>query len=124
MNSTTLEPSFLQAALLMMNFKGKRMTAVQGAMLALALDGRTITAVDIPDILVAGSTHLAGAACGALVALDLLEVVGRVKSPKPNAKGRKLDQFRLADGRRGAANAWLNANGLPKFQERQAEMAL
>lgn len=122
--TTTLEPSFLQAALLMMNFKGKRMTAIMGAMLALALDGRTITATDIPDVMVDGSKHLAGAACGALVSQELLVVVGRVKSTKPNAKGRKLDQFRLAPGRMNAAVAWFKAQDLPLPKAGQMEMAV
>ena len=52
-------------------------------------------------------------------------MVGRVKSPRENAKGRKLDLLRLAPGKRGTALTWLRANSLPvPVAGQQVEMAL
>lgn len=121
--TTTLEPSFLQACLLMQNFKGADMRRVQGALLAMALRG-DFTAAELPGEIVGDSKHIAGAATGALVAQGLLCVVGRVKSPRENAKGRKLDVLRLASGKRGTVLTWLRANNLPVPQAgQQMELA-
>ncbi len=122
--STTLSTDFLQAALLVTNFKGKRMMAIEAALLTMAVNGEDFTACDIPDVLVNGSKNLAGCACGALVAQGLLKVVTRIKSTKPNAKGRKLDVFRIADGKRETARTWLSANGFKQPEARQAELSL
>lgn len=125
MSTTTLDPQFLQAALLVTSFKGKRMLAVQGALLHLALSGRDFTAAEIPDVLVNGSKNLAGCASGALVAQGLLIVVARVPSPKPNAKGRKLDLFRLAPNKYETALTFLERNGLPRpSANQQIELAI
>lgn len=117
--TTTLEPSFLQACLLIQNFKGADMRRVQGALLFIALGGQDFTAAELPGEVVGDSKHIAGAATGALVAQGLLVVVGRVKSPRENAKGRKLDVLRLAPLKRGTVLTWMRANGLPVPQAGQ-----
>lgn len=122
--TTTLEPSFLQACLLLNSFKGRPMAVAQGALLYLALNG-DCTAAELPGEVTGGSKYIPGAATGALIAQGLLVVVGRVKSPRENAKGRKLDLLRLAPGKRGTALAWLRANNLPvPIAGQQQEMAL
>ncbi len=113
MNTTTLEPSFLVAVLHMMNFKGKAMAAAEACLLRMALAGGEFTAADIPESVTRGNHHLAGAATGALVSMGLLVVVRRIKSPNPNAKGRKLDVLQLAPLKRGTALTWLRENELP-----------
>lgn len=111
--STTLEPSFLAACLTIGAFKNKRMLAAQGGLIGLALTRASFTAADLPESIVGGSSHLSGAATGSLISIGILTVVGRVKSPKPNAHGRKLDQLSLADGKRATALAFLRSNDLP-----------
>lgn len=95
-------------------------------LVALALADEEFTATALPESITAGSTHLAGAACGSLVSLDLLAVVGRRQSEKANAKGRKVDVFRLSPGRRVAALAFMRANGAtwnePYQQPEQQEL--
>lgn len=111
--STTLSPSFLRAVVLLTGFKPRRMVRVQGALLLMALEGGEVTAAEIPAELTnrddgTPDRHIAGAATGALVALGLLEVVRRIKSPNPSAKGRKLDVLRAPNP--GKVRAWLRAN--------------
>lgn len=118
--TTTLEPSFLQAVLFIANFKPRSMALAQAGLLALGLDKVEFTAAELDPSITQGSKHLAGAATGALVAMGLLVVVGRVKSPNENAKGRKLDLLRIPQDRRSTARAWLRANGFsdqPATQE-------
>ena len=122
MSTTTLDPSFLRAVVLMTSFKPEPMKRAQAALLIIALEGLDFTAADLPGEVAGDNVHLAGAATGALVAQGLLNVVGRVKSPRLNAKGRKLDVLRLA--KRETARTWLQANGFEVPAERQREMAL
>jgi hypothetical protein len=111
--TTTLDPNFLVAVLQISGFKKEKMFPAQAALLHLALLGRDFTAADLPGEVTAGSRHLAGAACGALVAQGYLIAVDRIKSPDPKAKGRRLDVFRLAPGKRGTVITWLSRNSLP-----------
>lgn len=104
--TTTLEPQFLRICLAMSDFKPGSMLETKGALLILGLRYPEFTAADLPQGY--GGTHLSGAATGALVAEGLLEVCGRIKSPKPNAKGRKLDVLRLVSVE--LAKTWLRAN--------------
>jgi hypothetical protein len=121
--TTTLEPSFLQAAMLVNAFKGDRMKAAQAAMIYRALTHPEVVATDIPETITEGDAHISGCASGALVSIKLLEAVGRVKSPDPAAKGRKLNIYRIPHDRIGAARAWLRANNLPEAQA-QTELRL
>ena len=116
---TSLDPQFLRAVVLMTGFKPDKMRRVQAALLMLGLQGLDYTAADIPDELTEGSQHIAGAATGSLVAIGLLSVIGRIKSPDAKAKGRKLDLLRLLDVAR--ARGWLKANGfeIPKVDEQE-----
>lgn len=107
--STTLSADFLRAVVLMLGFKGTLMLRAQAAMLYLALEQNEFTASSLPKEVTGGSKHLAGAATGSLVATGLLTVVGRVKSPDPAAKGRKLDV--LTAPSREKCRTWLRANG-------------
>ena len=106
---TSLDPQFLRAVVLMTGFKPDKMRRVQAALLMLGLQGLDYTAADIPDELTEGSKHIAGAATGSLVAIGLLSVIGRIKSPEAKAKGRKLDLLRIAS--RDKARCWLRSNG-------------
>ena len=117
MNTTTLEPSFLRSVVLMTMFSPKRMTRCQAALLMLGLNGGEFTAAALPGEITEGNRHVAGAATGSLVATGLITVTGRVKSPLPNAKGRKLDLLRVTCI--GTAKTWLRANGfaLPETQQ-------
>lgn len=108
--TTTLEPSFLRAVVMMVGFKGTPMRTAQCALLHIGLRNHTFTAADLPGEVCNGSRHIAGAATGSLVALGILSVVGRVKSPHENAKGRKLDLLTIPPEQIGKAHAFLRAN--------------
>lgn len=109
--TTTLDPQFLRAVVLMTGFKPQPMLRAQAALLALGLKYLDFTAASIPAEITNGSKHVAGAATGALIAAGFLQVIDRIPSPDPKAKGRKLDLLRLAAGKSHAARAWLAANG-------------
>lgn len=123
--STTLEPDFLLACIRMSEFKRRLTLGVTAGLLALALRGRDFTAAELPGELTQGSRHVAGACTGRLVAMGLLVVVDRVKSPDKRAKGRRLDVFRAAQGKRSTILTWFEENGLPTPVVReQQEMAI
>lgn len=114
-----LAPQFLIATMHVSGFKGAAMRRAQGALLTLALND-TCHAAMLPGELLEGSKHLSGAATGALIAQELLCVVGRIKSPRPEAKGRKLDLLAIPAGRRGTVLAWLRQNGFPAPEPQMA----
>ena len=122
MSTTTLDPQFLRAVVILTGFKPVPMKRVQAALLMLGFQNVDYTAADLPDELTGGSKHIAGAATGGLVATGLLTVVGRVKSPNENAKGRKLDLLRLTNVSK--ARSWLLANGftVPDMQTNQGNI--
>ena len=120
--NTNLDAQFLAAVTLMVGFKPEPMKRAQAALLYMGLSGFDFTAAELPESVVDGSKHIAGAATGSLVAIGLLTVVGRQKSPDPAAKGRKLDVLRLQDDKRATAKAWLRANGFNPAIESQQEL--
>ncbi len=124
MNTTTLEPSFLRSVVLMTGFKPAPMKSAQAALLLIGLRGIEFTAADLPGEVCNGSRHLAGAATGSLVAIGLLEVTGRVKSPHENAKGRKLDLLRIPACKWNAAQTWLLANGIAPLTATESQPEL
>lgn len=115
--TTTLDPSFLRAVVLVCTFRGTAMQSAQAALLLIGLNGQTFTAADLPGEVCNGSRHLAGAATGSLIAIGLLEVVGRIKSPRADAKGRKLDLLQITPGKRGLVCAWLADRGYTTHSE-------
>ena len=121
---TTLDAQFMRAVVLLCGFKPKPMVRAQAGLLLIGLQGGDFTAASLPAEL--GGKHLSGAATGALVSTGLLTVVGRMKSPNPDAKGRKLDILRITS--RETARAWLRANDvsepLPVETPQAAELAL
>lgn len=122
---TTLDPNFITATMLMSSFKGGPMRRAQGALLTIALEASgPVTAAEIPGEITNGNRHLAGAATGALIAQDLLHVVGRIKSPLASAKGRKLDQLIVPLERRATAHTWLERNGFPLAKRRATQLDL
>ena len=123
--STTLDPNFIVATMQMTAFKGGAMRRAQGALLTLALESPIpITAAQLPGEVTNGSAHLAGAATGALIAQELLVVVGRTKSTRPEAKGRKLDLLSVPLDRRSTAATWLARNGFPAPRTRSQQLDL
>lgn len=88
----------------------------------LGFAGQNYTAANLPAEITEGSRHIAGAATGSLIAIGLLKVIGRIKSPVENAKGRKLDVLQLASIE--TARAWLTANGFaaPTLETKQQEL--
>lgn len=110
MSTTTLDPQFLRAVVVMSGFKGNAMKSAQAALLLIGLRTYSFTGADLPAEVTNGSRHIAGAATGALIAQGLLEVIGRVKSPNADAKGRKLDLLHLHHSKRNTALTWLARN--------------
>lgn len=123
---TTLDASFLRTVVIMTAFKGQPMLSAQAALLMIGLRSETFLASDLPGELVNGSRHLAGAATGALIAQGLIEVCGRIKSPNPNAKGRRLDVLFIPESKRSTVKTWLTRNRFeqPAEEPRQRELAL
>ena len=122
--TTTLDRDFLGAVILMSGFRGNAMKACQAALLMIGLR-QDFSGADLPGELTNGSKHIAGAACGALLAQGLIEAVGRIKSPHPDAKGRKLNLYRIPSHRTNTARTWLRANGfiVPESAEQLSLLA-
>ena len=106
----------------MTGFKPKRMQRCQAALLMLGFKGVDYSAADLPAEITEGSKHIAGAATGSLIAIGLINVVRREKSPDKRAKGRKLDILRLANVE--TAKAWLLANkfAIPETDAQQMRL--
>lgn len=120
MNST-LDPSFLRTVILMSGFRGDAMKSAQAALLYLGLRG-DFTGAHLPGEITQGSKHIAGAACGALQAQGLIEPVGRIKSPHADAKGRRVNLYRIRNERVGAARSWLRINGFTATENEQLSL--
>lgn len=86
------------------------MQGAQAALLMIGLRG-DFSGASLPAEISNGSKNLAGAACGALLAQGLIESVGRVKSPHPDAKGRKVNLYRIPNDRVQTVRTWLRTHG-------------
>src|SRR5438034_9197820 len=118
LSTAPLDPSFLRAIVLITNFKPNPTRRALGALLMIGLHQTEFTAADLPGEITNGSKHMAGAATGALLACELVKVMRRIPSPRPEAKGRKLDVLKIVS--RSKAKAWLKANS---FNYREVEKA-
>lgn len=119
---TKLSPDFLRAIVLLGDFKQGETRKVKAALLAMAMTADSFTAADLPGEICNGDIHLAGACCGSLLTQGLIESVGRVKSPDPQAKGRKLNLYRLAAGKFNTVRAWFNSQGITPPPAMQTEI--
>jgi hypothetical protein len=119
-----LDAQFLRSVILLVSFRGTTMQAAQAALLLIGLRGGDFTAAELPGEVCGGSPHIAGAATGALISIGLLEVVGRVKSPRPNAKGRKLDLLRVPSAKVSTVRTWLALRGYAHTEEAQLSLAV
>lgn len=120
----SLDVDFLRAIVLMDGFKGQPLRRAQACLLRIALRHGRVMGSDIPAEITNGSLHMAGAACGGLLAQNLLIAIGREKSPIKAAHGRKLNVFTIPEGRAGAAEAWFRANGFTEPQKAVTQMEL
>jgi hypothetical protein len=108
--TTTLSTSFLRAVVVITSNTPEPMKRAKAALLLFSLRQVDFTAAVLPAEITNGSRHLAGAATGSLIAEGFLKVVGRVKSPHSNAKGRKLDLLRGVSSER--TKTWLRTNAV------------
>jgi hypothetical protein len=122
--TTTLDPQFLRAVVLLLSFKAGPMKTAQAALLTIALRRQEFCAADLPGEICNGNVHLAGAATGSLIATGLLDVVRRVKSPDKKAKGRRLDVLRLAPSKESTVLTWFEQNGFPRPRTIQQDLPL
>lgn len=122
--SATLSPDFLRAVILTVGFRGDAMHSACAALLLIGLRGETFSGADLPAEITQGSKTLAGCACGYLTAAGLVECVGRIKSPHPDAKGRRVNLLRIPADRVATARVWLARHGYQDYAPAQAELAL
>lgn len=119
---STFSPELLRAICIITGFKSDQFHATQAAMIYLGLRGN-FCAADIPADITRGDTHMAGAATAGLVVLGLIQEVGRIKSPNPNAHGRKLSVFTIPTDKLVLARMWLERQGFPQGVESKEEQA-
>jgi len=122
--STTLDSDFLRAIVLVTGFRGNAMQGAQAALLMIGLRGQDFCAGQLPKEVCSDNKHLAGCATGALVAIGLLEVVGRVKSPNPDAKSRKMNLLRIPNDKVSTARTWLRVHGYEPKDAQADQLAL
>ena len=121
---TTLDPQFLRAVILVSGFRPRPMETAQIALLCIGLRGGRFCAADLPGEITHGDQHIAGCACGSLASTGLIECVGRMKSPRPDAKGRKLDVWEIPGNKRATAEAWLRAHGVNEAPRPAAQVEM
>ena len=109
--STTLSNEFLRTLIIVSGFRGDAMHSACAALLLIGLRGGTFSGADLPAELTNGSKTLAGCVCGYLTAAGLVECVGRIKSPHPDAKGRKLNLLQIPNDKYETARTWLTRHG-------------
>lgn len=78
--STHLDASLLRSIVLVSSFRGEAVDSVCAFMLLLALRVPTMDAGMVPAEMTQGDKHLCGIATASLLAQNLLEVCGRVRS--------------------------------------------
>lgn len=121
--STQLDAGFLRNVVLVASFRGDDHDRICACLLMLAKRLGTIDAGMVPADLCGNSKTALGIATGALLAMNLLEVCGRVRSSSPLANGRRVNALRIATGRMNAVNHWLQSRGYTDEQN-QLEMAI
>jgi len=107
----SLTPEFLRTVIIVSGFRGDDMARAQAALLMIGLHQQDFTAGHLPKEICGESKSLAGCATGALISMGLLEVVGRVKSPNPDANGRKCNLLRIPGDKVNTARTWLRLRG-------------
>lgn len=121
---STDNPDFNKAVLLVSSFKGDRFRRCQAHLLRLGLAGCSFSGADLDDSLTGGDVHIAGTVIGSLLRMELIEAVGRIRNPKENAHGRKLNICRLPNDKRALARSFLERNGYAFHESaEQKEMA-
>lgn len=118
-----LHPDFLRNVVLVASFRGDDHDRICAALLLIGCKLPTFDAGMVPAEFCGHSKTALGIATGALIAQNLLEVCGRVRSSSPSANGRKVNQIRIPEGRLGAVKCWLARHGY-QDPESPAQMAL
>lgn len=117
-----LDESFLRQVVIVTGFRGDAIRSCEAALLLVGLQNEPFTAAILPGERTQGSTTIAGCATGSLITQGLLEVCGRVKSPRPEANGRKVNLLRIPEGKASAVKTWLSRHGYAQLKESQQEL--
>lgn len=119
-----MNASFLRAVILATGFKPDEMERAQAALLLIGLHCGEFTAGHLPKDVCGESKSLAGCATGSLISQGLICVVGRVKSPNPEANGRKCNLLRITPGKEVTARTWLLRHGIDAVETDQLSLAI
>lgn len=118
---SALHPEFLRNVILVSSFRGDDHHRICAALLLIALKLPEIDAGMVPAEICGHSKTALGIATGSLIAQNLLEVCGRVRSSSPSANGRKVNRIRIPAGRLSTVQTWLARHGY-KDAETPAQM--
>jgi hypothetical protein len=108
---TTLHPDFLRTLIIVTGFRGSAIEQAEAALLLIGLEGGDFCAGQLPAEITNGDKHLSGCATAALITMGLVEVMGRIKSPNPDANGRKMNLLRIPAAKISTARTWLRIRG-------------
>lgn len=122
--TTQLDRGFLSAIILTTSFRGDDMARAQAALLLIGLAQKEFTAGHLPKEICGDSKSLAGCATGALLTAGLIVPIGRVRSPNPDANGRKCNLLTVPDDKKPLARLWLARHGYQDHVEIQTEIAV
>lgn len=117
-----LSADFLRNVVLVSSFRGDDHQRICAALLLIGCKLPTFDAGLVPAELCGHSKTALGIATGSLLAQNLLEVVGRVKSSSPSANGRKVSLLRISEGRLSAVKLWLARHGYQDSETSQMEL--
>lgn len=119
-----MDAGFLRAVIVVSAFRGDDMDRAMAALLLIGLHHREFCAGHLPKEICGESKSLAGCATGALITAGLVVVIGRVKSPNPDANGRKCNLITIPDEMKPAARRFLAVRGYVDQVEVQTEIAV
>ncbi len=121
---STLAPEFLSNVILVSSFRGDDHHRICAALLLIGLRGQEFDAGMVPAELCGDSQTALGIATGALIAMELIEVCGRVRSSSAKANGRKVNALRIRADKYATARCWLSRHGYTDTAPQQQEMKL
>jgi len=125
-----IDDSFLRACLLKVAFHPEQLRRCQAMIMYAALEGGEFTA---DECLPGEATtkdggeqdpKIAGIAFGSLASMKIITWVDRKKAERASRNGAYTNVWMLAEGKRETALTWLDRNGFPRPEARQAEFAI
>ncbi len=121
----TISTDLMREITLVACFRGDAFHSTVAGLLMIGLaGGEPFNAAMLPREVTGGDIHISGLAVKALLKMELVERVGYVPSPRPDAKGRPVLSLTIPPNKINTAKTYLARQGYFPPQEAQASLAL